>query len=653
MAFLLDNELEDSLDASKRYSDDWMDSFGEYERLGSNQPSDQLPDKYPKFADGTSAGLIEEEPMRVWGKLQTGRVISSPLSSTDFKQWKTAVVDAYWSNKIIPNANTGAKFFEKCRLVDEKAATYGGQPVYVFPVSNEEYTGSDFMLPYIKDVKFEPGAVSDRSCSYLWLARHYTKLQLRGIIEAVKDIPGNVGWDVNALQKIVDSNAFDSRSEDLHRDQKTKTDMGKTVTFWTNFAKGYKSPWRTIYLDSGSNIENYIIRTQYNDDLAGDIPVFFRYHKINLINPYGVSRFDLIGPNQNMVDFLTSAQGYGVQKALDPPLEVHGPIDSETGIDLDSLDAGPDGIIFSGNNDINWFTPDKNMLTSFPSLIGPFKTSIMNLTGTNDGTVAGGDSGSSMYSKVPASIKQQEGRKDSRDNTQRQKADDFMETLARLLINTAVRNSDGSDAIDITEDQGDKLRAAGFDVPEGAKRIVAEFSELKGGSFKYIVDPGSSKLEEDDATKQRISEAIETAQSIQDLDDKLAKDHKEIHWGPLLAAYFDKSGIDNVDKVIVDLPEDEAQTEDNKEEVERMQMQQTFDQMKQQQEQEKVAQQQLKTQEQAAKTATATAASPMQQAQAGQPQSDDEMVKQRLLAEGWNEPDADAFIQNMRGAQNG
>ncbi len=651
MAFLLeDTELSDSLDAAKRASDEWNAPYGEYERLAANQPNDSLPEKYPKIADGTAAGLVEEEPMRVWGKLQTGHVIASPLSAQDFKEWKTQVVDTYWTNKIIPNANSDAKFFEKCRLVDEKSEIYGSQPVYVFPVSNDEYTGADFVLPYIKNVKIEPGAVSDRSCSHIWMAQYYTKIQLRGIINSAKNVEGHAGWDLDALQKIVDSDAFDAKKENLHRDQESKSDLGRTVAFWTCFMRGYKAPWRTIYENAGSELENRIIRRRTNPYLSGEIPVFFRYHKQNLINPYGVSRFELVGPSQNMVDFMTAAQGYGVQKALDPPMNVKGVVDSQSGIDLDSLDTGPDGIVFSGNNDVSWFTPDKNILTSFPSLIGSFKTNIMNLTGTNDGTVAGSDSGNSMYSKVPASIKQQEERKNARDNTQRQKADEFMETLAQLLINTAIQNSDGTDAIDITKEQGDKLRAAGADVPEGSRQIITEFSELKDGSFKYVVDPGSSKLEEDDATKQRISEAIETTQSIQDLDNKLAKDRKEIHWAPLLSAYFDKSGLDNVDKVIVDLPEDEAETEDDKEKAEQLQTQSALSQLKTQQEQEKVAQQQLKTQEQAAKTATAITP---YQGQGAQMPSDDDIVRQKLLDEGWSENDADAFVQNMRGVQNG
>jgi hypothetical protein len=642
-AFLLENELSDSLEASKKWSDTWFEPFDEYERLDGNQPSPELPEHYPKVTDGTASGLGEEEVMRVWGQLQTGRVVSSPLDGADFAEWKTAIVDTYWVNKIIPNANTDAKFFEKVKLADEKSGLYGSQPLFVFPVSNGDYTGSDFILPYIRDVKLEPGKPTDRSCSYIWLARHYTKLALRRIIEQVRGVKGYAGWNLKMLQNIVDSDVFSSRTEDLPRDLKAQVDMGKTITFYTCFQREHNAPWYTIYPDSSND---KIVRWQTNTDIAGDLPIFFKYRKINMINPYGVSRYEKIGPGQNMLDFMKAANAYGIQQALDPAVQVAGDTQNDPNLDLDSLVVSPGNLMFTGNAQINWFTPDKTILQAFPTLIGSYKTDIMNLIGTNDGSVSAADSGNTQYSKVPASIRQQAERRSARDNAQRQAADDMMATLAKLMINIAIQNSDGSDAINITEEQGDKLRAAGYEVPEGETEILAEFEELKQAKYRFEIDPGSSKFEDDDATKQRIVEAMNAAASIPDIENKLRQDGKEIHWGELISGLFEKSGLDNVDKIITPLSQEEQQTIDNQEQLQAMQTQSALDQVKVQQEQEKLAQQQMKTQQEAAKTEMTS----QNGAQSTGSPSDDEQVATELKSRGWSDEAVREFLARIGGA---
>src|SRR5690606_7153082 len=95
-----------------------------------------------------------------------------------------------------------------------RALKYGAQPRYNFFVSTENYTGSDWSPPYIKNLKLEPGKYSVDDCDYVFLDVYYTKLQLKRIIESQKEEIAkakaekrepDTTWDIKNLQKLADS----------------------------------------------------------------------------------------------------------------------------------------------------------------------------------------------------------------------------------------------------------------------------------------------------------------------------------------------------------------------------------------------------------------------------------------------------------------
>ena len=256
---------------------------------------------------------------------------------------------------------------------------------------------------------------------------------------------------------------------------------------------------------------------------------------------------------------MTSGHSVAVLQAIDPAFEVAGDVINDQNLDLDTFDMTPGNLIFSGNTKITPFTPDKGVIDAFPSSIATYKTNVMNGLGSSDASVSGTVSGNSMYSKTPQGVNMQEERTGVRNNSNRQDADDFIADLARVMINMTIARTTGSDIIRITNEQRDKLFDSGFDVPETAKTVIAEFEELKDGLFEFDVDPGSSRLDDDDATKQAINEAIEVTQRIPDLDTRLAREGKKLNLGPLLTNYFNKAGLDNVDKIIVEMSDEEKQ----------------------------------------------------------------------------------------------
>lgn len=553
MAHLKQNELGDALYSAKQAAEEYFKPFDEYERLESNQPSPQLPDQYPRITDGTLSSLHAERPMRIWGQLQTGRVVQLPTDAQDFAEWKLEMLNIFWANRIVKNANQQAPFFIKLRTALAKAGTYGSHPVFSFPVNTPYYTGADFILPRVRDIYLEPGKTSDLDSDYIWLNRHYTKLQLRGIIQSAAKQKGHAGWILRELKEIYDSEAFSGNNESKHSQDTDKTNHSKTVTFSTCFHRGNNAPFYTIYRDGG---DTKVIRTTYNTNATGDVPINLLYSEYDLVNPYGVSQIERAGPTQNMLDFMVSAHALSVQQALDPPIIISGNAENDSGFDIDSLVNASGALWFTGNATVKPADMTTSGQARFVESMGMYKTNIMNQQGTTDATVSGTVSGNPMYSKTPTGIKQQQERTNARDNALRQNTDMFMAALARNLINITINNVDGSEIIRITEDQRDKLVAKGAKIPDGAMEIVAEFEELRDGEFDFDVEPGSSVIKNDSETKDRVLEAIKTLTEVPDLDNRLAQEGKELKLSELIGSYLATSGLENYEKVVVELSDE-------------------------------------------------------------------------------------------------
>lgn len=554
MAFLDIKELFDAYDSASKYSDHWFSPFDEYERIAANLPSDILPGKYPKVTDGTLSALIAETPMRVWGQLQTGRVVPLTTGDTNFEEWKTALVNLFWTNRIIPNANMDFPFFTKLRLALHNSLIYGSQPAYSFMVSDEYYTGADFVLPYIKDVKMEPGKKSDRSCNYLWLDTHYSKLELRSVIERALKNKGS-GWDVKALEEIYDSDAFMPLDDDQRpSDAKGVTDFGRVVTFSTCFHRGYKAPFYTIY-PKGKE-KDAPIRKLTNKNLTGDIPVNFMYHQQNLSNPYGIGQVEVAGPTQNMIDFFVAAHAFATQTGLEPIVKIKGDPEDQN-LDLASLIFAPSQQWFTGDADVSVENTNSAIYNQFPDAIGLYKTNVMNQQGTTDASVSGSNSGNSQYSKTPAGVKYQQERTNARDNFLRQRCDEFVAGLAKNLINLSIQNTNGSEFVKASDEQREKLVAAGVKVPEEGAAVLIEFNELKAGEFDYDVDANSSIVKNDDDTKDRIVEILKILLETPNVQEVVLQDGAKIHVGELIKQLMGVSGLDNYEKIITPITDEE------------------------------------------------------------------------------------------------
>jgi len=109
MIHLKKEELHDSYFEAEKRANDWYTPFDEYERIANNKLSKRLGKNMPRVNDGSLAASLLETPMLVLPSMQPGKFISQGQK----KPWLNEIANIIWRDKIVPNANTQATFFDK------------------------------------------------------------------------------------------------------------------------------------------------------------------------------------------------------------------------------------------------------------------------------------------------------------------------------------------------------------------------------------------------------------------------------------------------------------------------------------------------------------------------------------------------------------
>jgi hypothetical protein len=573
MIFLKKDELKDAYTEAEKKALDWYKPFDEYERIANNKLSKKLGKNMPRVNDGSLAASLIETPMLVLPTMQPGKFISQQSK----QPWLNEVANIIWKTKIVPNANTQATFFDKEQIALYRALKYGAQPRYNFFVSNERYTGSDWSLPYIRNIKLEPGKFSVDDCDYVFLDIYFTKHQLKNIIEQQKDEikrakkegrQPDTSWDVKALQDLADMGMTSKEMEEQNINEREKQISASGIKVTACFQRGIGAPF---YMFSKHLPEGTCIRTWKNPDPTGDLPITMQYCYETLESPVGIGRVELAGPTQNVLDYMTQAHVLATQIGLQPPKKLKGAIDQTN---LNSLTFTPDALWQVGQAEVDVVNTATSVYSQFPANFGLYKAQLQNLQGRTDGSVSS-ESGDPGFSKTQAGVKMQESRTNAQDNYLRNKADTAAAKMAEKMMNVHMANMQGADILDIAEDDVERLTKAGYfdENPETPEPSLTElpiiYEELKD-TFKFEFDP---RPEADEDDKNRWVELINIATSNPNLIPAMQASGYEFNLGEAFKKVIAASGADGWDKVLVQIePEDMAAQQMEQEAMQQQEM---------------------------------------------------------------------------------
>lgn len=567
--YLTKEELKDSYYEASKTAKDWHKPFNEYERIAGNKLSKTLGKNMPRVNDGSLAASLLETPMQVYPVMQTGK-----FSVVDRdEQWLSEIANIIWRRRIVPKANTQASFFDKEQISIYRALRYGAQPRYNFFVSNETYTGSDWSLPYIRNVKLEPGKFSVDDCDYVFLDVFYTKLQLRKIIDQIEEdtkqakinkTTPDTSWNVEALKQLVDAALTSKELDEKNQNEREKAINASGIKITACFQRGIGAPF---YMFSKHLPDGECVREWVNPDPTGDLPITMQYCYENLESPYGIGRIELAGPTQNVLDYMTQAHVLATQIGLQPPKKISGPTDQTN---FDSLQFAPDALWQTGQANIDVVQTTSSVYTQFPGNFGLYKAQLQNLQGRTDGSVSA-QSGDPNFSKTSAGVKMQESRTNAQDNYLRNKADTAGAKMAEKMMNIHMAMMSGADLLEIAGDDLERLTKAGYfddneETPEPSSQDIPILYEELRGKFKFEFDP---RPEADQDEKNRWLELIDIATSNPNVLPAIEQSGYRFNLGEAFKKVLGASGADQWEKVLDEIspeeivpPQDQAQLND-------------------------------------------------------------------------------------------
>jgi hypothetical protein len=553
-AFLEPKDLNQTYKDAKKYMEPVFEPLDEYERIARNKPHPGIAKELPKVTDGTLAALIQEQPKRVIQQIPTAKVESKD-------PWLDVVASFIFEQEILRNSDYQAALIQKCWAGLSKALTYGSQPALVQFLNRGDYFGTDFSLPYIKDVILEPGKLSDRDSNFMFLKAWYTERQIDTIIAKEQMLAQKAKgrnekydgmWDLAKLAEAKDKKKTKDAKSLTPNERSRNGELPGVIEIVHAFQRGAGAEFYSFSPDLDS--PNNIVRRKVNKDPRGMIPIHYLYMNVDLSNPIGRGAVEISGGMQNLLD--SEVQSYQYMRALmmNPPIMKWGDVMKST------LKYAPNAIWDMGTNTQNKVEVaqlESASLQQFPTNYGLIKSQILNLNSSTDTSVSS-DSGNPGFSKTPQGVKTNEARLGISDNYMRRQYEDWFQEIGETELNLYFAERSGTQELQLDQETAAKLGALqpGAVNEQGQIRVNYD-SETKKLQLK--VDPTSSSVKDNQEQFQALSEMIQQVGADPLIVFRMAQAGYNFNLGEAYREMYSTLGIKNLPKIIKEMTEQEKQ----------------------------------------------------------------------------------------------
>lgn len=489
-AYLTEENVFDTYRKSVAYMKPYLDLVDEQERIARNQPHPGIDKAYPKVTDGTTSSIIQKTPRRIIQQLPTG-VIKG-------EGWLPIVAGFIYKDTIIPNANEDQALLQKCWMMTSRAMAHGASHSYCPFVSRGDYLGTDMTVPYIKNIKFEAGKVSDLASKCQFMEAFYQTSDIEGIIAEQKrlkkeDPSFEATWDIKALEE-VKTLITQKTDEESSKNEGKADDTNKSgVKLIHAFQTGKNAKFFTFHFSSQT-----IVRTKVNKDPRGLIPLDTMYFETDGISPLGRGIVEQVGSLQNLMDSEMQMYQYNRALMLNPPVIKRGTY-SKTQVKFQPnviIDLGSDP-----NSSLEAMKIDTTAIANFPQNYGLMKSQLLNLTASPDTSISA-EVGNPGFSKTPAGVNAQQANVSVDDNYIRKQFETWFERWSETAINLYFAEQSGIQEIQLDKDTAMKLRKLeqtgeleqGFVSDDN--KIMLDFDSATE-ALKFEVDASTSNMKND------------------------------------------------------------------------------------------------------------------------------------------------------------
>jgi hypothetical protein len=501
LAFLTPENIKTAWAASEKHHRTLWKPFDEWERVANNHPHPDIDKNYPQTTDGTTAGIVRATPKRVVQQVPSGKVELADDEGLE------CLANWVLTNEIIPHNNTQDSFIGKSWQAIGRAMTYGRADGFVFFDVMDGYIGTDFRIPFARDVFLEYGKGTFSECNFVFLRSWYQPSDIDAIIEKEQMLAKSAkkrgekyesSWDLEALKEVKEHQKQKDGQDSTEADEDRGIQV-KAIQLVHAFQKGRKAKFYTYAVDADK-----VVRTKVNPDPRGKMPVERMYYDTDLSNPEGRGVVELIAPLQNFID--GQLQGYQYKRAMQvaTPLVVRGDVKKS------EVQLIPNKIIHLGNNPNNSVEPiklDTSGDANFSNDFGLFKSQMLNLASAQDTSVSA-TVGNPGFSKTSAGVNMREQVVSIDDNYLRKRYEKWISDILCTQLNIYFAEQQGDREFAVDDEELEKLaqyKSPFYDItPEG--KVIVHFGDINDYEFDFVVEASSSKADDDDKSKMQLLE---------------------------------------------------------------------------------------------------------------------------------------------------
>jgi len=551
-------------EVKEHYQESWeyvvqpnLDDWDEKESMLLGKPLDEYStESKSQVFDPRLSTIVIERTARVMAQNPAGRALA--MSKDD--RGKNMLMNLLTDKWIIPNANSQFDYLIKNRLWDMYSMIYGVMFKLVDYVIHDDYECPDsFILP-IRDCSPQPGRFSIKDSDWFgvssWVTPEWFKSRNK---ETWKNIDSLLLSIKEGKASAKGESEYNRRSYiEQQRQPSPKNDSKNEYKRIELFTEYRRDRWVTIVPDFP---EIGVLRDIANPHDNNELPIVSKYCFPLLDSIYGLGEFERGKTLQFAINSLINMYLDGVKFSIFPPVMID-----------------PDGVVPSSlvnEPAAKWLRTKPNAiepvnlspqgLNTFQATYSFLIASLMNQAGTTDTNVAEGIDPS--QGKTPQALKMVSSRENARDSWDRFMMEKALEEEMNKYVNLVSRKQDKEIELRLFSKEIEEIAKVYPDVieyTEGDERAKVKVSSkyFKDTKFDYQIVSGSTYRVDQEKELQNTQNLLNLAldpQKGQILMQSLQQKGKTLDIAELFQRSVVASGMQDWDKIIVDLPEQPIQ----------------------------------------------------------------------------------------------
>jgi hypothetical protein len=446
---------------------------------------------------------------------------------------------------VKPNANAQFRHLTKLKLWSIYSQIYGSMPALIDYTISDHYVGPDFQLIPIRQWYPQPGIFQIQDMDYTYVDSFVTYDFLESKLKDEQ-------WDKKNVQALLD----------LAKDKE-----GRKEYLYPTYAE---NKWAGEATTGKGKFASFLLRTRYERDrwvtycpdfkAAGALRDIDNPHKNDKLPIIVKETIPLLDRSTGLGDI---ERGAPIQKALDTvvnlsldtaKITVFPPtIVNKLGIVPSSIKFEPLAIweeIIPNSIRTHQISPAG--INNFNNYTGYLTATMNNLLGTTD--FSANSNAEAPTGRTPAAVRYMAAKESAADSWERQSMEEAIEELYDRFVELVSSIQPKPIDLQLFEGEINQIATAYPDIKDmlsdkGKLRIKPDV--LKG-QYKFYVNSGSTVVKDAVAQNQAVSSIFALLAGNPELLVELQKKGKTIDFSALVQAFVSTSGMDNVDKIVVD-----------------------------------------------------------------------------------------------------